>query len=190
VGGQGEAGAALGFSHARGELALLGQRGGGVGGWQQTGMPSLVVVQALGRGVHLQRLVGLPLTGCATGGAQLDEQVLQLGQRGVGLGQVVRPQRAGQAMHLAALAVAAGLQVPLDHGHVHPAGAQVARGGQAGHAGAHHQHLGLALSDFARGRCGAQCVRAGGVGAQPSNVQRRCGWRTSAQPQHGRPGQG
>jgi hypothetical protein len=100
--------------------------------------------------------------------AQLLEQVLHLVRIVAGHRQVVRAQRAGDALHPAAAAVATGVVLEFEqHEVLDAARPQRTRRGQAGHAAARDHHLGAPhhRRRAARRRTVAHCMPARHVDA-------------------------
>ena len=130
------------LAHLLGKLAVLrqGGRAHAVHG-QQAFVPVALKEQALLRAVAQMALVVTPAPGHLLAQAQLLQQVLHFPGAVAGQGQVVRPQRAGQARQRTRTAVAAGLRLQLQQGHIVLTGqAQRPRRRQARHAapGNHH----------------------------------------------------
>ena len=144
-GWHGKALRAHGGVHQVGKALVLGQGAGGhVVCGQQAFYPFTVEEQALLRAKAQVLLFVLPAASHAFAHAQFFEQVLYLGRVVAGHGQVVGTQRAGQAAHLAATAVAAHGVFQLQQGDIAgTAQAQRACRAQGSNTatGNHHLHL-------------------------------------------------
>jgi hypothetical protein len=117
---------------------------------QQAVLPFAVKEQALLRAVAKVALVVLPAARHALAQAEFFEQVLHLGRVVARHGQVVRTQRAGDAVDHAAARVAAGGVFEFEQGEVFDARKpQCARGRKAGDAAAGDDHA-RALDDGRR----------------------------------------
>ncbi|MNV42721.1 hypothetical protein D3C71_1344060 [compost metagenome] len=121
---------------------------------QQAFLPLAVKKQALLRAVAQMALVVLPAASHAAAQAQLFQQILHLARIVTGHGQVVRAQRAGNAAHDPAPAVAACGVFQLQQRKVlHPRQPQRPRRSEPRHATARDDDLGTA--DYAGGGQGA-----------------------------------